>query len=66
MLQVALNGDDEYQGGRLTYATHDGLMTPQRSAGTATLHDNTIPHGVTAISCGVRYGLYLRENLSPG
>ena len=58
-LQVALNGDDEYKGGRLVFATASGLRTPRRAAGTATLHDCTVAHGVTALLSGARYGFFL-------
>ena len=46
-------------GGRLIFATSDGvLLTPQRSVGTATLHNCTVVHGVSAHTKGVRYGLF--------
>ena len=35
------------------------LVAPQRPAGSATVHDNRIAHGVTAHTSGVRYGLFL-------
>ena len=34
--QVALNGDDEYEGGRLVFATGAGFVQPSRPCGTAT------------------------------
>ena len=38
-LQVALNGDEAYAGGRLVFATgHSGFMLPPRPAGSATVH----------------------------
>jgi predicted 2-oxoglutarate/Fe(II)-dependent dioxygenase YbiX len=59
-MQVPLNGDDEYEGGRLVFATpHDGLVWPRRPAGSVTIHDGTIPHGVSEMVRGVRYGLFL-------
>ena len=58
-MQVALNGDDEYAGGRLVFATGDGFVAPRRPAGTATVHTNRTVHGVTALASGVRYGLFL-------
>jgi predicted 2-oxoglutarate/Fe(II)-dependent dioxygenase YbiX len=59
-IQVALNDEAEYNGGRLVYATQDGqLHKPPRSAGFATWHDHSIVHGVTELTSGVRYGLFL-------
>jgi hypothetical protein len=58
-MQIAVNDDEEYVGGRLVYATGEGLQMPIRKAGTITLHDNTIVHGVTTLERGVRYGLVL-------
>ena len=57
-MQVALNTDDEYKGGRLTFMTTLGAISPPRPAGTITVHDNTIVHGVTLLKSGVRYGLF--------
>ena len=59
-MQVALNGEAEYGGGKLVYATANaGVHQPSRPAGSATVHDNTIAHGVTRMTWGVRYGLFL-------
>ncbi len=57
---VPLNGDDEYTGGRLMYATDEGFLVPLRPAGSATIHDNTMVHGVSVMESGVRYGLHLQ------
>jgi ubiquitin len=61
-MQVPLNDETEYEGGRLVFATKDGLVYPPRPAGSATLHRNTIAHGVTTLTSGVRYGLFLLED----
>jgi len=58
-MQIPLNGDDEYEGGNLVYATKNGLEQPLRPAGSVTIHNNTIVHGVTQMVSGVRYGLFL-------
>lgn len=58
-LQLALNNDSDYEGGRLMYATQAKLHVPARNKGTVTIHDNTIAHGVTKLESGVRYGLFL-------
>lgn len=57
-MQVPLNGDDEYVGGRLVFATETGLLFPRRSAGSATIHDYRIVHGVTTMKQGTRYSLF--------
>jgi hypothetical protein len=57
-MQVTLNGDEEYQGGRLVYVTKAGLQCPSRPAGTITIHDSRVVHGVTMMESGVRYGLF--------
>ena len=46
-LQLSLNDDSDYEGGRLMYATRGKLHCPKRNAGTITIHDNTIVHGVS-------------------
>ena len=38
-MQVALNCDNEYEGGRLVYATHGKLFDPQRKSGSVTVHN---------------------------
>jgi len=58
-MQIALNDDTEYVGGRLVFATNDGaLYVPCRPAGSATIHNNTVVHGVSTFYTGVRYGLF--------
>ena len=60
-LQVALNGDDEYEGGRLVFATNGTLIAPERSEGTVTIHQNDIAHGVSLLESGIRYGLFFLQ-----
>lgn len=57
-LQLSLNSDDEYEGGKLVYATQESLAQPKRNQGTVTVHNNRIVHGVTLFKSGVRYGLF--------
>jgi hypothetical protein len=61
-MQVALNDDSSYEGGRLVFACGGKLVTPQRLAGCITVHDNSIAHGVTELKAGVRYGLFFIKN----
>ena len=65
-MQVALNGDDEYDGGRLTFATADGFVQPARPRGSATTHTNSLVHGVSTLARGVRYGLFLCDTKGGG
>ena len=54
-MQLAVNGDDEYFGGRLVYLSKDKLEAPARPAGTITIHNNKIVHGVSILESGTRY-----------
>jgi predicted 2-oxoglutarate/Fe(II)-dependent dioxygenase YbiX len=58
-LQVALNDDSEYEGGRLMYLSDGKVHVPSRPAGSITIHHNDIVHGVTKLHSGTRYGLFL-------
>jgi hypothetical protein len=65
-MQVALNGDDGYRGGRLVFATTGGFVVPMRPAGSATIHTHAVPHGVSTLLEGVRYGLFLCDTKERG
>lgn len=56
-LQVAVN--DDYEGGRLVYLSEGQMHTVERPAGSITIHHNEIVHGVTTLTAGTRYGLFL-------
>ena len=59
-VQLTLNADSEYEGGRLCFYTRDGgLSIPERPAGTLTRHDRKVLHGVTRLHRGVRYSLFV-------
>ena len=58
-MQVALNAEHEYGGGKLTFATAHGFVQPARPRGSATTHVNSLVHGVSTLTHGVRYGLFL-------
>ena len=58
---MAVNDEREYEGGRLVFATDDGLVWPSRRAGSVTVHDKTIAHGVSLHTRGVRYGLFFLQ-----
>ena len=60
-MQVALNDESEYEGGRLVYATDEGLVWPSRKAGSATLQNSSIAHGVSLHTRGLRYSLFFLQ-----
>jgi len=57
-MQVALNGDKDYKGGKLVFAHNKKIHVPSRDAGTATIHGGDTVHAVTPIKSGTRYGLF--------
>jgi len=57
-MQVALNSDKEYSGGRLMYLRDGKIEIPERDVGTITIHENNIVHGVTQLENGIKYGLF--------
>ena len=58
-MQIALNDENDYQGGLLLFATSKGFISPRRVQGSYTIHNHKTVHGVTSITSGVRYGLFL-------
>jgi len=48
-MQVSLNGDSEYQGGKLVFAADGKIFVPSREPGTATIHDENVIHAVTPL-----------------
>ena len=59
-MQVPLNEPCEYTGGELLFASFEhGVQCPSRAAGSATIHDCALPHCVTELQHGTRYGLFL-------
>jgi hypothetical protein len=65
-MQVALNGDDEYTGGRLVFACDGKLHIPRREVGTVSIHGNDIVHGVSILEDGTRYGLFFLKKSTEG
>lgn len=47
------------------YLFGDGLVCPTRLAGSGTLHTHDVVHGVTELTGGVRYSLFLCDTLAP-
>ena len=65
-MQVALNGPSEYSGGQVVFATRNGYVVAERRAGSASIHDGSIAHGVTPLRSGVRYSLFVCATQSGG
>jgi hypothetical protein len=62
IIQYTLNGDDEYQGGRLCFVNGDGVLhMPKRPAGSMTIHGADIMHGVTKLQGGSQYSLFVLD-----
>lgn len=58
-VQVCLNDDHDYVGGRLVFYALGQIEVPQRRRGTCTIHDPKILHAVTRVTAGVRYSLFV-------
>jgi hypothetical protein len=59
-LRVPLNDPAEYDGGLIVFALATGkLLAAPRAAGSATLHDCFTAHGVSELTRGTRYALFL-------
>ena len=59
-MAIPLNApEDKCTGGQLVYLNEAGSSYIPRDTNTLTLHDNTILHGITAHTHGVRWGMYL-------
>ena len=58
-VSYALNDDSDYVGGSICFITSFGLTKPNRPAGTITVHNREILHGVTKLHQGTRYNLFV-------
>jgi hypothetical protein len=59
-VQLSLNDDTEYEGGRLCYYTKEkGVEVLSRQAGDITKHGTASLHAVTRVSAGTRYSLFV-------
>jgi ubiquitin-large subunit ribosomal protein L40e len=59
-VQVPLADDSTCEGGRLVFLGANGAVSqPERRAGVPHAHDGCAVHGVTKLTKGVRYGLFL-------
>ena len=59
-LNIALEGDDCYVGGRLLYvdAANHRVLCPARAAGSAVVHDSSLVHAVSELRRGSRHSLF--------
>lgn len=57
-LQIALNDDVEYCGGRLIYLVGENAVIMPRPKGSWTMHRNDIAHGVSRLISGTRQSLF--------
>ena len=58
-VKVYLNASKSYYGGQVVYLTQNRAVYYNVQPGQATVHDNTVAHGVTEFEGGVRYALFL-------
>ena len=56
-VNVALNDDDDYRGGKLMVLHNDQVDIVERNQGDATCHRGTVYHGVSAMRSGTRYSM---------
>jgi ubiquitin len=64
-VQLTLNDDTEYEGGRLCYYTKaKGVEVLARRAGCLTMHDCAVLHAVTRLTAGTRYSLFVVDELN--
>ena len=57
-MQVPLNNDTDYVGIVYVNGKDAKITVPSRPAGSYTIHDDKILHGVSRLDSGVRYGLF--------
>jgi hypothetical protein len=64
-VQVALNDPSTYEAGRLMYFTPQrGVEVPSRQVGDITRHCRRCLHGVTRLTAGTRYSLFVVDSLN--
>lgn len=56
-MTLALNGQDEYEGGRIIYIQDGKPIMPNLEAGSILVHSNMIAYGVTRQVAGMKYEL---------
>jgi uncharacterized protein (TIGR02466 family) len=61
-VNIALNEDTSFAGGKLLALNGAALTAPSRAVGTALLHAGNLVHGVSKIESGTRYSLIMFFN----
>uniref|UniRef100_A0A0G4FBA2 Ubiquitin-like domain-containing protein n=1 Tax=Chromera velia CCMP2878 TaxID=1169474 RepID=A0A0G4FBA2_9ALVE len=61
-VQICVNDQAEYAGGRLVFFTEKGLEFPERTPGSVTVHCRKVLHGVTHLESGVRKSLFVVDS----
>lgn len=61
-IQILLNDDIEYTGGRFCAFHDDEMKIPKRTQGTLSIHDAKVMHGVSKMIQGVKYALFFVNN----
>jgi len=56
-VNIPLNSESCYDGGRLQFMVNNEIDQPHRNVGSAAIFDDTVLHGVTELVSGTRYGL---------
>lgn len=60
-MQIPLNDESEYVGGKVIYKIDQELIAMKRVIGTACIHTHEVLHGVEPLISGIRYSLFLCE-----
>lgn len=63
-MQIPLNPESEYVGGKVIYKVENDFYAMPRTQGTACIHTNDAIHGVEPLISGIRYSLFFCETLA--
>mmetsp|Transcript_15948 Transcript_15948/g.40357 ORF Transcript_15948/g.40357 Transcript_15948/m.40357 type:complete len:220 (-) Transcript_15948:249-908(-) len=58
-VQIPLNSEEEYEGGKLVFFQNDGIVVASRRPGSFSIHEAKVLHGVTKLSRGTRKSLFV-------
>lgn len=61
-LKIPLNSHREYKGGDIIYLSNGRIHIPKQNLSSMTIHDNSIIHGVSPITEGIRYSLFILDS----
>ena len=57
-VNIALNSQADFKGGRLMFLVNGAVHCPTRAVGSAIINDGYIVHGVSEVNQGARYSLF--------